>query len=86
MLDKLGPLWEWAVREQPDDWLWRQVSEMVFLVSDRPWRAPSRPLSLPEGQPAEIRALAVPDTNIVINYEHHHSTGVVNLLLVTAST
>ena len=35
-----------------------------------------------EGQPTEIRMVTVPETSVIVIYEHHHETGRVDLLYV----
>jgi hypothetical protein len=82
MLRDSGPLDEWVGRENPDDSTWRRVAEAVFLVGERPWATPSIPLTLPTGQPTEIREIAVDGTSAVITYEHEHASGIVDLLRV----
>ena len=82
-LGDVGPIQAWSTRETPSDQIWRLVVTFIFLISERPYRAPSKPLSLPEGQPREIRGVTVPNTGgVMVTYEHAHETGVVDLLLI----
>jgi hypothetical protein len=36
----------------------------------------------PQGEPTEVRSVVVPETGITVIYEHHHETGVIDLLYV----
>ncbi|MGH9091106.1 MAG: hypothetical protein ACRDZR_06990 [Acidimicrobiales bacterium] len=81
MLREVRALWDWADRDRPDDHLWRLVTEQVLILAEQPWAAPSTPLSLPTGQPTEIREMVV-GGRAVITYEHEHPTGIVDLALV----
>jgi hypothetical protein len=80
----VGSLKAWNDNDHPDDHLFRLVTEWIINLADKPWQAPSVPLSFAEGQPDEIRMAVVPDTNVRVFYEHRHVDGAVTLLRVAA--
>lgn len=82
MRNRTVPLQVWAQLGDPSDATWRHVAETTFLIGHLPWAWPSRPLTGPTGQATEIREIDVAGTDAVVFYEHEHSTGVVDLLLV----
>jgi hypothetical protein len=84
VLGNLQAVTDWTDREHPDDTTWRRVAEVVFLIAERPWAAPSYPEPFTTGQPKEIRAIAVDGTGVAVTYEHEHATGRVDLLLITS--
>jgi hypothetical protein len=70
---------EWVRDHEPDDYLWRQVVQVVLALSDRPWLAPSTPFGGGSGEDSALREIPVADTGLVILYEHRHSDGLVDL-------
>jgi hypothetical protein len=82
-LGNVDALFAWAQAEDPPFSVWRPVEQWVLKLATVPWQWPSEPLSLATGDPWEIRAAIIPDTDgVEVVYEHEHDTGVVNLLRV----
>lgn len=82
-LGKIDALYLWAETEDPPYSVWRRVERWVLGLGldDTPWQWPSAPLTMATGDPWEIRAAVVPETDgVEVVYEHE--TGVVNLLRV----
>lgn len=78
----LDVLYAWGDRENPPYRLWRLVELRVLRLNDRPWQAPSEPLTENVGQATEIRFAEVPDSDgIEVFYEHE--SGLVTILLVS---
>jgi hypothetical protein len=74
-------LYAWAETEDPPYSVWRRVERRVLALDATPWQWPSAPLSFATGDPWEIRAAVVPETDgVEVVYEHE--TGVVNLLRI----
>jgi hypothetical protein len=73
---------KWAETDDPPYGVWRRVEEWIAGLDAVPWQAPSVPLTLATGAPAEIRAVVVPGTDVEVFWEHEHATGVVNILHV----
>ena len=58
---------------------------VVLRLNDRPWQAPSEPLTENVGQATEIRFAKVPDSDgIEVFYEHE--SGLVTILLVSRNS
>jgi len=82
-LGKIDALYAWAEAADPRYSVWRRVELWVLELDTVPWQWPSEPLSLATGDPWEIRAAIIPNTDgVEVVYEHEHETGVVNLLRV----
>ena len=82
-LGKIEALYAWAETEDPPYSVWHRVERWVLALDGVPWQSPSTPLTMATGDPWEIRAAIVPETNgVEVVYEHEHATGVVNLLRV----
>ncbi len=82
-LGDVEALLAWGEREDPRYRLWKTVSDWITTeLAERPWAAPSAPLLPTEGQPTEVRMVTVPETSVIVIYEHRHETGRVDLLFV----
>jgi hypothetical protein len=64
-------LHEWGEQENPPYRLWRLVEQWVLRLDDRPWQAPSEPLTENVGQATEIRVVEVPDSEGIAPQAEH---------------
>ena len=86
-LRDLDAFHNWIKREEPTPAAQRVARAFIAELGDRPWRAPSVPISDLSHQPEyEFRTALLPvagEPDVQIWYQHTYATGDVDLVAVT---
>ena len=82
MPDNVEVILKWAEDDNPRYLTFRGIEQWALHLDEAPWQAPSRPWTLNQGEPMEIRIAEFEDLGVVVFYSVEHATGRVRLLYV----